>query len=173
MFLQLQKFIINSAPSSIIINASTLLTIDFNNFEMNGEIVNRTHIEIGNPKYQFYTLSTITSIEAALKVIDVSAGYVPGSPCTGGNAVKIVAPASAFPLLLIRTVHNNTLAETRDIVINPSKILYIENVIFMDATSGAQVTGVLFVMNDANKTRFVTTLSYAEVFSILLPVIVS
>lgn len=173
MFLQFQKITNTQVSTAIIINADALLTIDFNNFEMNGEIVNQTHIEIGNPKYSFYTLSTIASIEAALNVIDISAGYVPGSPCAGGTSAQIIAPASSFPLILVQTVHNNTLSETQELIFNPSKILYIENVLFVDVVSGEQVTAVMIVMNDSNRTRFVTTLTFVEIVAILLPIIVA
>jgi hypothetical protein len=173
MFLQFSKISNTAVSSQIIINADDLLTIDFNNFENNGEIVNATHIEIGNPKFQFYTLSTIGSIEAALNVINISGGFVPGPPCSGGNSATIIAPASSYPLLLVQTVHNFTFSETREQIVNPSKILYCEVVIFKDTASGQQVSGVQIVMNDSNRTRFLTTLSYADIFSILHPVMVA
>jgi hypothetical protein len=173
MFMQFSKLTNTAVSSLIIVNAEALLTIDFNNFENNGQIVNATHLEIGNPKYQFYTASTLASIEAALNVIDISAGFVPGPPCTGGTAATIIAPASSFPLLLVQTVHNYTLSETREQIVNPSKILYCETVNFIDNVTGRQVTGVQIVMNDTNRTRFLTTLSYSDIFSILQPVLVA
>ena len=172
MFLQFQK-LSNNSSTPIIINSQSLLTIDFNNFEMNGEIINQTHIELGSPKYQFYTTSSVPNIELALSVIDISSGFIPGSPCTGGNSVVIIAPSSNFPLIKIQIVNNNTLSESRDLIINPTKILYSETTSFIDVVSGQQVSAVLIVMNDENRTFFRTTLSFADIVSILHPVIVA
>lgn len=62
MFLEFNKITNSNLSSKIIVNAQELLAIDFNNFEDNGTIVNATHIEIGNPKHQFYTLSPLINI---------------------------------------------------------------------------------------------------------------
>ena len=173
MFLQFQKTTNFTAAAPIIINALELLTIDFNNFEMNGEIVNQTHIEVGNPKYQFYTPSSVSSIEIALNIIDISSSFIPGPPCSGGNSASIVAPQSEFPLIKVQIVNNNTLSEFRYIILNPTKILYSETVSFIDSVTSQMVTAVIIVMNDINRTRFRTTLTYADIVSILHPVIVS
>jgi hypothetical protein len=175
MFIQFRKMSAQDPTIStpIIVNIEELLTIDFSNFENNGVIVNATHLEIGWFKYAFYTLSTITNIENALNVIDITGGYVPGDPCLGGNAAVIIAPSSSFPLIKVQAIFNNTLSETRDSIINPSKILYAEQVTFIDALTGNQVTGVQIVLTDMTRTRLITTLTYAEIFAILQPVVVA
>jgi hypothetical protein len=173
MFLQFQKLSNFNTSTPIIVNALEMLTIDFNNFEMNGEIIDQTHIEVGSPKYQFYTLSTIGNIETALSVIDISHGFVPGPPCSGGNSASIVAPQSEFPMIKVQIVNNNTLSEFRYLIINPTKILYAETVSFIDAVTSQMVTAVIIIMNDINRTSFRTTLSFADIVSILHPVIVA
>jgi hypothetical protein len=173
MFLEFQKITNTNVSSAIIINALDLLTIDFNNFEMNGEIVDQTHIEVGNPKYQFYTTSTVPNIEAALNVIDISGGFIPGGVCVGGNSIEIIAPSSSSPLIKIQIINNNTLSEFRYTILNPTKILYSENVTFIDSLTGQQVTSVLIVMNDINRTNFRTTLNWNDIVSILHPVTVA
>ena len=172
MFLEFQKITNTNVSSSIIINALEILTIDFNNFEMNGEIVNQTQVELGNPKYQFYTTSTVSSIESALSVIDISGGFIPGSPCIGGNSATIIAPSSKFPLIKIEIINNNTIYEFRNLILNPSKILYVEPVTFIDSLSGQQVISIIIVMNDINRTNFRTSLSWDNIISILHPSIV-
>jgi len=174
MFIQFQKMSAQNPTVStpIIVNIEELLNIDFANFENNGVIVNATHLEIGWFKYAFYTLSTITDIENALNVIDISGGYIPGDPCVGGNSVTIIAPSSAFPLIKLQAIFNNTLSETKENIINPSKILYVEEVTFIDGLTGNQVTGVQIVLTDMTRTKLTTTLTYAEIFAILQPGIV-
>lgn len=173
MFLQFQKTTNFTASAPIIVNALELLTIDFNNFEMNGEIIDQTHIEVGSPKYQFYTPSSVSSIEIALNILDLSGGFIPGPPCSGSNSAWIVAPQSQFPLLRVQIINNNTLSEFRYIILNPSKILYAETVSFIDSVTSHMVTAVIIVMNDMNRTSFRTTLTYADIVSILHPIIVS
>lgn len=165
MFLQFQKVTNTAVATDIIVNAQELLALD--------PLTGLTSVEIGNPKHQFYTPSTISAIEAALNVIDISVGYVPGSPCSGGNSASIIAPSSSFPLIRIQVIVNNTLTQTREVILNPSKILYIEPLSFIDSLTSYQVTGVMIIMTDSNRTRYVTTLTYDEVFQILLPTIVA
>lgn len=175
MFIQFQKMSAQNPTVStpIIVNIEELLNIDFANFENNGLIVNATHIEVGWLKHSFYTLSTVANIEAALNVTDISTGYIPGPPCSGGNSASIIAPSSSFPLIKVQAIFNNTLSETREIIINPSKILYVEEVTFVDASSSGQVVGVQIVMTDMTRTKLITTLTYTEIFAILQPVVVA
>jgi len=174
MFLLFNKFTNTAVSSELVINAFELLTIDFNNYENGSNVIyNATHVEVGNPKYQFYTPSTLASIELALNVIDISGGFVPGPPCSGGHSSTIIAPQSQFPLMEVQIINNNTVSEWRRLILNPTKILYSENVTFIDASSGAQTTATLIVMNDINRTTFRTTLPWADLKSILQPVIVA
>jgi len=174
-FLQFKKMSVTNPTVStpIIINVEELLNIDFYNFENNGIIENATHVEIGIFKFGFYTLSSISNIENALSVIDISMGYIPGDPCAGGNSASIIAPASQYPMIRLNGYFNNNISETKEQILNPSKILYAETVIFIDTKTGLQETGVQIVLTDITRTRLITTLTYAEIFAILQPVVVA
>lgn len=173
MFLEFQKILLSNPAikTRVIVNSEGLLTIDFDNFENNGIIANVTNIEVvGNPKYRFYTLTSVATLQSSLKIIDVTSGFIPGSSCIGGNTIDIIYPSSSYPFIILTEIFNNTITESRDRVINLNHILYVEEMIINDAVTQSQQTVLIIGMSDTIRSKVITTLSYADLSQILQPV---
>ena len=175
MFIQFQKLSISnpSVSTPIIVNGESIIGIDNNNFEMNGVIVNASNIELnGNPKFKFYCPTPESTIQSNLNVIDVSSGYIPGSSCGLGNNVDVIYPSTSFPLIQLREIFNNTISESRTRIINPTHILYAENMIINDTATQSQQTVLMIIMSDLTRTRILSTLAFEDLVLILQPKVI-
>lgn len=175
MFLEFQK-ITTGDPTPIIVNSDALLTMNIVRVEdkNTGETIPLTHLEIiGFPKYSFYTATPYDRVISYFNVSDARPGFLSGSPCAGGNTISIIYPQARLPLVRVKAIFNNTIAESEDYTFNLNQMLYAETKIFNDSTLGSQQHGLMIILRDTGPTKIMAKLEYADFRSIVSPTVVS
>lgn len=180
MFLLFKK-ILNSNPNQlgdIIVRADSLFLYNDDVLENRqlGVNYNATRVEISSfPNYTFYTPSTVAQVSSVLKVVDLTGGAGPGtgSSCLGDPGVlDIVYAATNFPLLKANMLQNQSKTELQPYVFSPEYLIFAEDVVFQDMKTKMQDTALLIVLRDSQQRRFMTDLDFADLQTILEPIVV-
>lgn len=179
MFILFKK-ILNSNPNQlgdILVRADSLFLYNADTLEnkRTGTNYTATRVEIASfPNYSFYTPSTVDQVSSVLNVVDVTGGAATsGSSCVGNPGVlDIVYISTSYPLLKTNMLVNQSKLELQPYVFNPDFLVFAESTVYLDLKSKVQDTALLIVLRDSQPKRIMTDLEFADLVTILDPVIV-
>lgn len=173
MFLNFQKITTatTSKRSSVLINADAIMLMEVDQLEDKdyGTTFDATRVEVvGFPNLGFHTVSTLDIISSSVKVIDARNGLGAGSTCGGDpGVVDFCYTITKLPMLKCSMIFNSSISSLQDYVFNPSFLIYAASIVFTDAVSRNQETGLLIVLRDAQPRRILTNLLYSDLCGLL------
>jgi hypothetical protein len=173
-FLRFDKLTTSSSTNKqpIIINKSSILLVEEEVLEdklyRTTFTASRVHV-IGYPEYTFYTLASMTSIEAMLDAVDATQGIQTGVSSCGGTpgVLDIVNLEGSLPALRLNRIKNNIAANVVPYVCNPNYLLYAEETPFQDEDTEQQAMYLTLVFRGNPTRRIPTRLSIDDLSTLL------
>lgn len=158
--------------SQVIVNSPEILLIssdDIRDLDTQAQY-SATRIDVvGHPVYSFFTLATINHLSQIIPIIDVTGGAGTGGSCLDPSSLDIVYPQVVYPHIRLLVVHNSSMSETEELVINPNYIVWAQSTIFTDRRTGLQVSALLISLKDTPPRAVISTLLFQDLETLLTP----